>query len=415
MGNRLKYYFLIVIIFFLLYACGGKSSDDLVPPGFGNTDVIVSGTIEFGSTNINGLITAFDFTGGFKGTEIGSQVNLGDSFSFKINRDGVSTILFEISGRCYFNSSRVYEYGTKEAIYTPVVTSEYCLSGAEKITVLYDLANGLSDIVLSPFTFIAHGLAIYNINQGDAPNRALTKAYLNLDNLFGFNILNTSSKGDMTGFTDNDKFKLLSYALKQLPYELAKNDGVIMSFGTFPYTSFHLQDRMRQDLVNDGLLDGDGLIIGANVLDNIVYTHTIAKIMMSYVWTGVENGTITISNWLNYVNNYNNSNNSILGTITNVPLDELGPSITLLNTPGITVSADFIFDAKCRDFSGLITGESEILVDGTLFTNNFIPYDVLHSINTTIIVPNGIHTFTFYCKNILGSSNFKNIDFNVQN
>ena len=207
--------------------------------------------------------------------------------------------------------------------------------------------------------------------------------------------------------------------------------GTIVPFGTGPLSTLAYAEAMREDLSQDGVLNGVGRDVNGSPisvkilntpLSTDVYRHGLAKyatIRLRGDFEAVVGATgqdyQRIIGFLPSMVSYNNSTSSLFDATAVMILDEGGPQISIgLPLPGATQTGSGGIDGLTHDITGITIGNEELLIDGLYYDIFLNPYHPNLSINTTIF-PNGIHILTIKATNNLGTVATKSVSVTFSN
>jgi len=419
---------LLLLTMTLITACGGGGHGTAPAPA---TTTTLSGVV-FASAPFNsGNVYLYDFSSGSKGTLLRSTpINTDGSYSTSLTVPPTH-VLVEATG-CY--NETVYWFTGAQAQAPGVVSTANPVCINAGLDAVVAVGTGTMTANVTPLTHASYGLVQYNLQHGIATAAAVADGNSRLSLLAGFDIVQTTPiypTQNATASVGTQYGGLLSGIASWL-YNVAyvQQTGTVLSVGAPGLATLNIAEAMRNDLANDGVLDGIGsdtfgnpysLKIANTPLSTTVYRHQFAKYAVIALRGAFEdhfNATISdmtrIDGYLLALAAYNNTNvlydNSAL-----IALDEGGPIVGIASpTANATLTGSAGIDGTIKDITGVVDGNSEFLIDGAHYDYFLDPLHPNHFINTTVF-PNGVHTLTIKATNNLGTTNTKSVSVTFSN
>ena len=235
----------LVLSALLVAGCGGGGSDNAgvqpVPQG------TVSGTT-FDGLILHGTVRAYDFSTGRKGALLAS----GDT-----GEEGLYSLSLQVESRPVWIEV-TGGYYKEEASNLSV-----SLRPAHKLAALVNYTTGGSvRVAVTTYSYLAAGLAQYQVSRGTAVATAINAANTRISGLVGVNILTTIPK-DITDvrnasatLTPELRYGFLTSAISMWTFNRPLNANAHHEEGA---TSIDFAQLAYQDIAADGVLDGFGL------------------------------------------------------------------------------------------------------------------------------------------------------------
>lgn len=263
-----------------LAACGGGGGGS----GSGGRDVaperpvaLVSGTA-FDGLIIGGDVKVWDYTGGKKGSLLGTTKTNGQGlYSISLSTSD-KPVLVEVEGGYYIEESSGVQVQVDKTKGHKMLAVEYYESGKSL------------DVSATFFTNVATGLFEYMVRaQGISEEVAVERAYAEVDAWAGFDTRRThpvdvSDFANATPFmTDQHRYGFVAAGVSVKSLEVGNASGAgVHDF----YTSIVFNQLAYQDVVFDGLLDGVGkagrLSFGNTTLNGNSYRDQLALAMLRF-------------------------------------------------------------------------------------------------------------------------------------
>ncbi|MFZ2540312.1 MAG: hypothetical protein WAW75_00905, partial [Gallionella sp.] len=402
-----------------------------VPPATPLTTV--SGVVLASDSFTSGTVNAYAFTGGAKAALLSTAAIHSDGAYHLTVPASSGAILIEAASGCYNEKAipwitATYQYpSVLNAVTTIVCSTSPVLSAA----VLVPAGATALVFAVTPYTHAAVGLAEYEIRNGSTVATAVNDANTRLSQWVGADIQTTlpTAPARSSTFASATLYGSLLSGIPSWLLNVATTSLAV--FGAGDLTSLAFADAMKNDLAQDGVLDGVGrdasgnavaLQIGGVALTTSIYRHQLAfyaVIRVRAETEGALNSTqeeqARIVSFLPAFVAYNDATNSLLDASALVALDEGGPVITIgYPSPGFTLTNNNGMAGFVHDPVGILVNNTVMLIDGdqyTYFLNQYIPN---HFINTTIF-PNGAHVLTIKATNNLGHVSTASVTVNFLN
>lgn len=229
----------------LISACGGGGGDnsDVQPVPVG----VVSGTT-FDGLILHGTIRAYDFSAGTKGALLASTTT-DDAGSYSMALQVESRpVWIEVTGG-YYN---------EEASNISVA-----LEPSHKLAAVANYTTGSNlRVAVTTYSYIAAGLAKYQIEHGTEAATAVANANSRISGLVGVNILTTipkeitDARNASATLTPELRYGFLTSSISMWTYNHASQAG---REHDSPNTSIDFAQLAYHDIAADGVLDGFGL------------------------------------------------------------------------------------------------------------------------------------------------------------
>lgn len=233
----------------LLAGCGGDLNQ--LPPS--RPTGAVSGYVIDGPI-ANAQVTIYDFSTGRKGRALGSATTANDgAFTIGLHERDLP-IYIEAQGGSYV------EEASAKTVY---------LQQGERLTAVAHYQGGKAmNVVITPYSHMATGLAEYNIGQGADVNVAITSATQTISALIGLNVASVvpqsisvlSNALVKPTFNDNYAYGFMLAAISSWTAWASQQSGTNVHESV---TSILLAQLMYRDIYTDGLLDGRAYDEGA--------------------------------------------------------------------------------------------------------------------------------------------------------
>lgn len=407
-----KLYGVLPLIAFLFAACNGGSGSSATPAAV--PTATIAGTALDGLIS-QGAITAYDFTGGVKGSQVGQSTTDNKGLYTLALQLESRPVLLEITGG-YYN---------EEVMPSTNVT----LESGDKLTALVNFTTGQSlRVSLTTYTTLAAGLAQYQINKGVDVAKAINDANSRISALIGTNILTTTPleitdvANASAAMTPGLQYGFLAggismWASQHQPAGLPANSAAIIQ----PYTSIKLANTLYQDIVADGLLDGRGkdtsgspvsLSFGNTLLGVDVYRRQFAVSMMQMANHSNNKTGLDASRVLTFAKIYASNTDPMFNAVTPVPIES--PVVTMI-TPAANVwlRGTTNVTASIQDYAGIVSDSVSVdnVVSPVTTTNLLAPLFAINTANYT----DGLHTITVSTTNAVGMSTAVNTSVGFDN
>ena len=268
-----KYSFLSVLISSaLLTACGGGEGDSSPPA---RTEGSISGYV-YDAPVSGSTVYVWEYDDG----------NIG-SLLAKTTTDAFGHYSVSID-----SSSRPLLISAQGGAYQDPITEE-AISESDGNTLRLDSVVNYSEgdtesVMVTPLTYLAAGLAEYQISEGVDGATAISDALNTFENMYGFDVNGTTpiditSGGQSSYATEGHKYGALLTAYSSLASDLIDTYGDSEDI----YTSMNLAYLGHQDIIADGLLNGKAINASTGLSMNLsfgqlsvssdLYTNTLAQ------------------------------------------------------------------------------------------------------------------------------------------
>jgi hypothetical protein len=415
-GNLMRALFLALASSLLLASCGGGGSSDSGNPTGSTGTTIPAGTVSgtsFDGLIINGTVSVYDFTTGSKGALIGQATTDSDglySISIKVES---RPVLVELTGGYY-----IEEAGS--------VNNNVTLSSNHKLAAVANYLTGTPlKVAVTTYSYLATGLAQYQIAHGTAVATAINNANTRISSLAGVNILTTipkeitDVKNASSTLTPELRYGFLAGAISMWTYTHAPSAGVAHQT---PYSSIDFAQLLYKDILADGLLDGFGvdstgakaqLSFGTTPLGVDVYRFGLGTALVQMAGDGNNKTGLTGSQVLSFANAYIASTDGIFNNVAPV---SFAPTTTAINSVGIngTGWADNAASVSATVQSPFGIGKVEAVVDGSVLDTSTITTSAQAFQLDTSLLTDGAHTLVVRTTDLGGfvttATNTLNID-----
>lgn len=261
----------LVMASLLLSACGGEG--DSTPPA--RTQSTISGNVF--DAPVNGAsVHIWEYDGGNIGRKLATTTT--DAFGdYRVDIESISQPLL---------------ISAQGGSYTDPLTNEIVSVSNDKILRLDGVINfsegSNQNVMLTPLSNIAAGLAKYKMAQGVSSRDAVSQSISTISNMYGFNVNETRpidiTRGGQSSYASaGHKYGALLTAYSSYSHDLIGKYGD----SNHIYTSMHLADIQYRDVVSDGLLNGEEisqvtgaltpLSFGRERVTSDIYTHDLAQ------------------------------------------------------------------------------------------------------------------------------------------
>lgn len=396
--------------------CGGGGHASGTP---GASTTTVQGVV-FASAPFNsGNVVAYDFGNGSKGALLQSTpIGADGRYSMTI-ANPPAAVLLAATG-CYSETVYWYPGGPPQAPGVVSTHNPVCLN--VPLYAVTPLSGGANTVVaVTPFTHAAYGRVQYDVAHGQTVSAAIADGNGRATQSLGFDVLATSPVTPTTSTTmvnDGTVYGGLLFGIASWLYNEPGIHQTTTSYfvGDTGMSTLDVAEAMRNDVAYDGVLDGNGtsglgapaaLTIANYPLNTTAYRHGLAKYgvigMRGVFEDHLNSQVVAIIPFLPSFVGYNNAT-QLFDASALVPLDEGGPIIGIASpTAGATLTGSAGIDGTTKDITGVVNGNSEVLIDGVHYDNFLDPYHPNHFINTTVF-PNGSHILTIRATNNLGTT-----------
>jgi hypothetical protein len=402
---------------------GGSSS---VPT---TSTATIQGVVFASSPFVSGNVAVYDFSNGSKGTLLQSTpINADGTYNTTIT-NAPSLVLVEAIG-CYNETPYWYNGGPPQVPGVTQTANPVCINMG------LDAVVGTSERAITanvtPLSHAAYGLSQYEIKQGQAAANAVSGANTKISQAIGFDVVATTPVYPTKSVTANSGtvYGGLLSGMASWLYNVAfaAQTGTVLYVGAPGLSTIDIAEAMRNDLANDGVLDGIGsdstrntyaLTVINTPLSTTVYRHQFAKYgaiaLRGAFEATVPVNTALIVGFLPALVAYNNAT-VVYDSSALVTLDEGGPIVGIASpTAGATLTGSIGIDGTDKDITGFVNGlQVELLIDNVHYDHFADPYHTNHFINTPIF-PNGPHILTIKATNNLGTTKSTSVTVNFAN
>ena len=407
----MRNYLILLFSLQLLSGCGGGGT-----PGSsgvtGSTIPVgaVSGT-SFDGLVINGTVSVYDFTTGRKGALLAQAATDGLGLYNVSLQVESRPVLLELTGGYY-----IEEAGPKANV---------SLATNHKLMAVANYTTGSSlKAAVTTYSYLAAGLAQYEISKGTAVATAIDNANQRLSSLVGVNILTTTPKeiidvaNASATLTPELRYGFLAGAISFWTYNHAPS---AVAAHQPPYTSIDFAQLAYQDIAADGLLDGFGidstgakaqLSFGTIPLSPAVYRLDIGTAIVKMAGNTNNKTGLTGAQVLSFANSYIANTDPIFNNVA--------PTAFAASTAGIVTPATNQWARKT--ISIIPTASSpfglstvELLVDSVpVATSVGAAVPTTFNLDTTFFV-DGLHTVSVRATDVGGVVTTANIQSKMDN
>ena len=353
---------LIVLVFCLLAACGG--SGDL-PPKESNTNSSallgsVEGKVSLSSGVKNATVTVYEYDNGQKGKRLASTTTLEDGSFFMRLQSLTRPILVESIGGEYKELSSGVTVNIKDTQRLQLIA-------------YYDEGADLSSLSVTPLSYISKALLEYQMREGAGLSAALASANTELNKLYAINspslLPQDISSSDLLDVSfEQYQFGFLLAGLSSLSQSISEANG---DTAHVSYTSIALVQAFYNDMVADGILDGQGfnaaqdllvqLAFGIHELNVETYRIDLSQHLLAMVIHSENRTLFNVEDLLEYALNLINQESDLLEHV-----GEAASDVALYN-----LTPEGIYHNGTFDFSVLVNKPE--LVERISFDINGIP------------------------------------------
>lgn len=284
----------------------------------------------------------------------------------------------------------------------PATNYQVAMGGEGLSTIIHYQAQDMN-VALTPISQMMTGLVEYMIEQGDSVDTAVTGSQQLLSDLYGFDVLSSefikiNSISSITStVTESEKYGFLLAAISSWTYQGALANG---ASNQAAFNSVTLGRLMSQDILADGLLDGD-VKFGTQDLGPAIYRNDLADAILEMVNGSKNVTTLEIEDLLPFMLDVAHSDHEIYGDAAVVPFDSDEPEVTPVNFESDdffkgTIQLSFSIEDK--------TGASEVV-----FEIDEVPLGVASDANNPVLSIDtdgygyGVHTLKVTTTDLLGN------------
>ncbi|WP_120512786.1 carboxypeptidase-like regulatory domain-containing protein [Photobacterium salinisoli] len=342
----------LLLLFVLLSACGSEETYPEYPKD--RQQGILSGVV-FDAAVSNAKVSVYEYNNGKLGRLL-AATNTNPDGRFSISLTAGSTPLYiEASGGGYLDphSKNVVTVNDR---------------GPLKFRAYVNFVEGQSrNVMLTPLTNIAAGLAEYNIQRlGQQTAAAIDSANASVNSQYGFDVfavepLDISIGNYSAVATQGHQYGAFLLAYSSAAFELLEKSGGSDKEKVI-YSSYNLADLQYRDIQATGQLDGwsldevsalpVALSFGLQKLTVEYYTNTLAQHLLRVVNNPEINVSSTpSSDYTPLVNRLNNASGGIYAPRAPVSIDDDAPEVTRFGNE--ILSGSGLVSAKVTDFIGV--------------------------------------------------------------
>jgi hypothetical protein len=395
MRNYLTLFFSLLII----AGCGGGAGGGAGGPTSSTIPVgVVSGT-SFDGLVINGNVAVYDFTTGSKGVLLGQATTDGQGlYSLSLQIES-RPVLLELTGGYYVEEAD---------------NANVALLSNHKLTAVANYTTGAAlKVAVTTYSYLAAGLAQYEISKGTAVSTAIDNANQRISNLVGVNILTTTPKeitdvaNASASLTPELRYGFLAGAISLWTYNHTPSTAAAH---LAPYTSIDFAQTLYQDISADGVLDGFGvdstgakaqLSFGTTPLSPAVYRLGIGTAIVQMAANANNKTGLTGAQVLSFADSYiastdlmfnNVAPTTFVASVTGVTFPAnnqwVGGSVSLIPT----ASSPFGIGSVALIVDGVTVSNSSGVVPATFTINSASYADGAHSITVQLTDGGGFIT-----------------------
>ena len=343
----LRWKALTVIFLTLLIGCGGGGDSDVAPErpigtadGYG-VDAVVA----------NASVAAYSWKNGVKGSLLGNAVTDEYGYYNMTIQAPAQPVLLELSGGYYIEEASDQRVN---------------LSADQKMYAVTNYGGGDLNIMITPFTTIAAGLAQYYAEeQGENAPNAITLATSEITGITVFNIMTeypiniTYDTNHTTEMTDGHMYGFYAAAFSSWTAEISEENGTRPHN---PYTSINITDLMYRDVLYDGVLNGHGitgngrpgrLSMGVVELNAETYRLKIAQHVIIAAAADYNRSGLTTDDVLEHAHTFSQRVNALYGFESPLPLDAEGPRVYQLEPLGRYYRGEIDYAFRIVDIVGI--------------------------------------------------------------
>ncbi len=410
----MRNYLILFFSLLLISGCGGGGAAGSSGPTGSTIPVgVVSGT-SFDGLVINGTVKVYDYTTGSKGVLLAQATTDGQGlYSLSLQIES-RPVLLELTGGYY-----VEEAGISNA--------NVALSTNHKLMAVANYTTGAAlKVAVTTYSYLAAGLAQYQISKGTAVSTAIDNANQRVSSLVGVNILTTTPKeitdvaNASATLTPELRYGFLAGAISLWTYNNAPSPAVAHLY-PYPYTSIDFAQTLYQDISADGVLDGFGvdstgakaqLSFGTVPLNPDVYRLAIGTAIVQMAGNANNKTGLTGAQVLSFAKSYIANADPIFNNVASVVFADSTAGIVTPTTNQWARKTISIVPTASSPF-GLTT--VELLVDGvSVATSAGAAIPAQFNLDTTFFV-DGLHTVSVRATDAGGFVTTGNIQSKIDN
>ncbi|THB75561.1 MAG: hypothetical protein D6B28_00240 [Gammaproteobacteria bacterium] len=401
-----------VIILTLASCGGGGGGDDSDPDYSAQKSGSISGQVSLGSPAIEGIVTAYSWQGGAKGSQIGSSA-IGTSGDYSIQVSASSQkVLLEVTAAKY-----------KEVTSSANVK----FKNDHFLSAVVDYAAKQNKIAqITSFSTLAHALAAYKITTGVSAENAISESNKLFSSLLDLDVVNVKpariySEDDVyAGVSDEAKYGFFLSAISSWMKDISEtNKSGEHDF----YNSIHAVMAMYRDIRDDGLWDGQiisaasgesvSTSLGKVSLDSQVYRQKIAQHALKLINSDTNKSTLVAGDLFASINQFSQSTDPFFATLEPLALDEEGPQVAAAEGMDKYLSGEAEYKCTVSDVAGI----KDIIVklDGdTLESFEFEGEELNITVDTTLY-EDGVYALEVTAVDHLDNETIEELDFYINN
>jgi hypothetical protein len=395
-SQRLFSLFLLFAVTTYMVACGPGGSTEL--PGERPYGSIAGHAVD--ATLVGSTVTVYGFANGARGVTLGSAIT-DENGRYTLDIQAPSQpILIEIRGGSY----------VEDATATPVSLADGLVLRA---IARYVSGEAIDDLMVTPLTHLAAGLAEYKIVHGVSPDQALTDATSAINGFFAIDTGTTlplditDASNAIAALDDQALYGFYLAGLSSWTAWASHENGAPHSI----YSSIALAQILYNDIRSDGMFDGMGynvygtalmqLAFGRVAINANTYRSAFSLHMLAIANSEKNKIGLGLDTLLTPAQDIASQTGSLLGTSTPFDINSQAPDLTITPPTGEYHSGDFSLEVG---IGGLLGAEQlSVFIDGDLNTEQLNPVT-----SSTIIIDStgyadGEHTILVTATDTLGN------------
>jgi hypothetical protein len=395
-NKRLVLLALLFAVTTFLAACGPGGSTEL--PGVRPHGSIAGHAVD--ATLVGSTVTVYGFANGARGVTLGSAIT-DENGHYTLDIQAQSQpILVEIRGGSY----------VEDATATPVSLVD---GQVLRAIARYVSGEAIDDLMVTPLTHLAAGLAEYKIAHGVAPDQALTDATSAINGFFAIDtgatlpLDITDASNAITALNDQALYGFYLAGLSSWTAWASNENNAPHS----TYSSIALAQILYNDIRSDAVFDGMGynvegtalipLAFGRVAIDANTYRSTFSLHMLAIANSEKNKTGLGPDTLLTAAQDMASQTGSLLGTSTPFDINSQAPDLTITPPAGEYHSGDYRFEVG---IGGLLGAEQlSAFIDGDLVTERLNPVSPSTIIIDSTGYADGEHTILVTATDTLGN------------